>query len=256
MRPTLLRSPIGFSWRERRGGLLAWGGGLAAFGLVAGGITGTITDFLASNPALERTAQDADLGSLLSTTGFVSTMDSFAALLIASYVLSSLHIVSEDEDDGRLDLVYANPVRRIDWFGAQIVVSALVAVALALIAATGTWLGLVAGSTTLSFTESLVGMLNVLPLGGLALGVAVLLYGVRPTLVVPVTGAALIVAYLTTFLGPALHLSNWMLDLSPFHHLAMAPARPVAWVATLVMVATGAGLVMAGMAAFAARDLR
>lgn len=256
LHPALLHGPVGFAWRERRGGLLAWAGGLAGFGLVVGAITGTITDFLASNPAIERAAQSADLGSLLSTAGFVATMDSFAALLIAFYLLSSIHVVSEDEDDGRLELVYAAPVRRLDWLGAQVLVSALIAVALALVGAVGIWVGIVAGSTTLSLRASLVGMLNVLPLGALALGAAVLLYGIRPTLVVPVTGGALVVAYLLTFLGPALHLSDWMLDLSPFHHLALAPAQPVAWVSTLVMFAVAAVLVGAGSMAVAARDLR
>ncbi len=256
MRPALLHSPVGFAWRERRGGLAAWGGGLAVFGLVVGAITGTITDFLASNPSIQRAAQNADLGNLLSTAGFVATMDSFASLLIAFYVVSSLHVVSEDEVDGRLELVYATPVTRIDWLGAQVLVSALIAVGLALVGATGIWVGIVAGSTTLSFRESLVGMLNVLPLVALALGLAVLLYGVRPTLVVPVTGGALVVAYLMTFLGPALHLSDWMLDLSPFHHLALVPAQPLAWVSTLVSLAVAAGLVVAGSTAFAARDLR
>ncbi len=255
-RPALLRSPIGFSWRERRGGLVAWGGGLAVLGLVVGAITGTITDFLASNPSIAQATQNADLGGLLSTAGFVATMDSFTALLIAFYLVSSLHVVSEDEDDGRLELVYAAPVTRLDWLGAQILVSALVAVVLAVVTAAGIWLGIVAGSTTLSFGESLVGTLNVLPLGALALGVAVLLYGVRPTLVVPITGGALVLAYLMTFLGPALHLSDWMLDLSPFHHLALAPAQPVAWVSTLVMLAIASVLVVAGSMAFAARDLR
>ncbi len=255
MRPALLHGPVGFSWRQRRGGLLAWGAGLAVFGIVVGAITGTITDFLASNPSIERVAQNADLGSLLSTRGFVATMDSFAALLIAFYVVSSLHAVSEDEDDGRLDLVYAAPMTRVGWLGAQVLVSALVAVALALIGAVGVWLGVVAGSTTLSLAESLVGVLNVLPLGALALGCAVLVYGVRPALVVPLTGGALVVAYLMTFLGPALHLSEWMLDVSPFHHLALAPEEPVAWGATLVMLAIAALLGGAGIVAFAARDL-
>jgi ABC-2 type transport system permease protein len=256
LRPALLQRPIGFSWRERRGGLVAWGGGLAVLGLVVGAITGTITDFLASNPSIERAARNADLGSLLSTAGFVATMDSFVALLIAFYVVSSLHVVCEDEDDGRLELVYAAPITRIEWLGAQVLISALIALALALVGAVGIWVGIVAGSATLSLRASLVGILNVLPLGALALGGAVFLYGVRPTLVVPVAGGALVVAYLMTFLGPALHLSHWMLDLSPFHHLALAPAQPVAWGSTVVMLAVAAVLVVAGSMAYAVRDLR
>jgi len=47
-----------------------------------------------------------------------------------------------------------------------------------------------------------------------------------------------------------------MLDLSPFHHLALAPAQPVAWVATVVMLTTATALVVAGTVAFAVRDLR
>ncbi len=51
-------------------------------------------------------------------------------------------------------------------------------------------------------------------------------------------------------------MSDWMLDLSPFHHLALAPAQPVVWVSTLVILAIASVLVVVGSTTFAARDLR
>jgi ABC-2 type transport system permease protein len=73
---------------------------------------------------------------------------------------------------------------------------------------------------------------------------------------VPVAGGAVVVTFVMSFLGAALHLPDWVLGLSPFHHLSLAPAQPVAWVSTLVMVGIAAGLAAAGTVAFARRDLQ
>ena len=173
-------------------------------------------------------------------------MDSFGALLLAFYVISSLHMLQEDEEDGRLDLVYAEPVTRRAWLQPVVVLSAVLVVAVAVAGAAAMWVGTLFGSTSVSFTDNLVGMLNVLPIAALALGLAVLVYGLRPGWVVPVSGGAVVVTFVISFLGAALHLPDWVLGLSPFHHLSLAPAEPVAWVSTVVMVGIAAAFAVAG----------
>ena len=255
LRPALLRSPLGFSWRQRRGGVLAWGGGLVAYGIVCGGITGVILEFFQTNPALQEAMARYGLESFATAGGFIASVDSFGALLLAFYVISSLHMLQEDEEDDRLDLVYAEPVTRRAWLQPVVVLSAVLVVAVAVAGAAAMWVGTLFGSTSVSFTDNLVGMLNVLPIAALALGLAVLVYGLRPGWVVPVSGGAVVVTFVISFLGAALHLPDWVLGLSPFHHLSLAPAEPVAWVSTLVMVAIAVAFAVAGTVAFARRDL-
>jgi ABC-2 type transport system permease protein len=64
-----------------------------------------------------------------------------------------------------------------------------------------------------------------------------------------------VVGYVVTLLGPALSWPAWVLNLSPFTHLALVPA--VAWAATPGIIMTGLGVVLlgVGLLAFNRRDL-
>jgi ABC-2 type transport system permease protein len=254
--PILLRNALRFSWRQSRGGLVAWGAALIVFGLVVGTLGKAVTDFLVSSPAAQKAVDQFGFGSLLSVPGFVATMYAYLALALAFYAVSAIHVLCEDEEEGRLDAVLATRITRVKWLGAHVGVTAVMAVIVAVDAAVATWLGVRLSSASLSFADAVVAALNVLPLVALPLGVAVLLYGCRPALTVPLTGGAVIVAYLMALLGPVLDLPGWVLDLSPFHHVSLAPAAPVQWEASLVMLAIAVISGLAGMAVFARRDLQ
>jgi ABC-2 type transport system permease protein len=64
-----------------------------------------------------------------------------------------------------------------------------------------------------------------------------------------------VVGYIVTLLGPALSWPAWVLNLSPFTHLAWVPAAP--WAATSGIVMTCLGLVFlgVGLLAFRRRDV-
>jgi ABC-2 type transport system permease protein len=256
-RPRLqsVRHPLGFAWRERRGGLVGWGAGVAILGLATGFVTGAFTDVISSSPEFQEQAAKYGFAELASVAGFVASTAPFTAIVLCLYVVSSIHVLGEDESDGRLDLVYSTRVRRLDWLSAQAatIVGAVVAIGIA--TSIATWLGVVLGNADLSLGDAFVATFNVLPLAALTLGVAVLVHGVRPGLMVPVTGGAVVIAYLLDFLGPVVDLPNWVLDLSPFHHVALAPVQPVAWTATIVMLVVALVTLVVGALAYARRDL-
>jgi ABC-2 type transport system permease protein len=64
-----------------------------------------------------------------------------------------------------------------------------------------------------------------------------------------------VVGYVLTLVGPALKWPQWVLDLSPFTHLALVPAQP--WAATSGTVMAGLGVLAAaaGLVAFRRRDI-
>lgn len=80
-------------------------------------------------------------------------------------------------------------------------------------------------------------------------------FGLLPRLTVAIPVTATVVGYLVTLLGPALSWPAWVLNLSPFTHLALVPAAP--WAATAGIVMTCVGLVFlgAGFLAFHRRDV-
>ena len=76
----------------------------------------------------------------------------------------------------------------------------------------------------------------------------------RPAQVSRVTFSPAI-GYLVTLLGPGLSWPDWVLNVSPFTHLALVPAEP--WGATAGIVLTCLGLLFfgAGLLAFQPRDV-
>ena len=98
-------------------------------------------------------------------------------------------------------------------------------------------------------------VLNALPVAVLVGGLAVLTFGVLPRLTVAVPVAVSVLGYVLALLGPALSWPQWLLDLSPFTHLALVPADP--WAAASGTVMAGLGLVAAtaGLLVFRHRDI-
>jgi ABC-2 type transport system permease protein len=76
-----------------------------------------------------------------------------------------------------------------------------------------------------------------------------------PRLTVAVPVSVTVVGYILTLVGPALSWPQWVLDLSPFTHLALVPAEP--WAATSGIVMTGLGVIAAtvGLVGFRRRDI-
>jgi ABC-2 type transport system permease protein len=86
-------------------------------------------------------------------------------------------------------------------------------------------------------------------------GLAVLTFGVLPRLTVAVPAAVTVSGYVLTLLGPALSWPGWVIDLSPFTHLAYVPAQPFAATSAIVMAVIGCTAAACGVAAFSRRDM-
>ncbi len=71
-----------------------------------------------------------------------------------------------------------------------------------------------------------------------------------------VTGILAVGLYLVDLIGPALSWPTWLVDLSPYHHLALVPAEPAAWTPLAVILGIGLVAGAAGSVAYARRDLK
>ena len=79
--------------------------------------------------------------------------------------------------------------------------------------------------------------------------------GLLPRLTVAIPVTVTVVGYIVTLLGPALSWPAWVLDVSPFTHLALVPAVPWAATSGLVMTCLGLVLLSVGLLAFSRRDV-
>ncbi|HMK11571.1 MAG TPA: hypothetical protein VK461_08330 [Acidimicrobiales bacterium] len=256
MRPRLLRAPLSFQWRQGLTGLLGWGFALFATGLVFGGILGAFTEYIAKNPDVQKFMQRFGLHEVATPGGFVGSMDVFAAMAVALYVVTSLNRVWEDEQERRVELSYPAPITRPRWLGASVLSAVAVGVLISCGCAVATWLAVVAANGDLSFADALAGIANTFPAIAMFLGVAVMLLGIRPDLERSGGGGFVVGALAVSVFGPLMHLPDWVLDLSPFHHLAAVPAQPVDWGSAVVLCTLALALLAGGFVTYTRRDLR
>ncbi|HMH93358.1 MAG TPA: ABC transporter permease, partial [Streptosporangiaceae bacterium] len=86
-----------------------------------------------------------------------------------------------------------------------------------------------------------------LPAALVVAGVAVALFGLRPTWSVAGGWTALGLATLAALLGPTLRLPQWLADIFPFSHVPRLPgsavtAAPLIWLSVVALALAAAGL--------------
>jgi ABC-2 type transport system permease protein len=252
----LLGSPLAFAWRSNLGVLTAWALGLAVFGAVMGALVGTMVDWLAQDEDYQRMFEQMGLDAAVSTLGFVAVIATMLGLAIALQVAWRVGAARAEEEKGLAEATLALPVSRVGWLGGHVGLAAGEGLLLALVTGSAVWLGCVAsGLTTVSWWQATSSVLNVMPVLVLGGGLAVLAFGVAPRLTVAVPVSVTVVGYILTLVGPALSWPQWVLDLSPFTHLALVPAVPWAATSGTVMVCVGVLAAAVGVLAFRRRDL-
>jgi ABC-2 type transport system permease protein len=252
----LLTSPAAFAWRSNRAVLVAWAVGLAVLAAVEGALVTTMIDWLAKDQDYQRLFEQLGYDQALTTQGFVAMMAQMFGLAVVLYVVWRLGAARAEEEAGRAEAMLSRPVSRLRWLGGHAVLAVLGGVVLLVLTGAAFWLGCVAsGSDDVSFGESMRSMINCLPVLLLVGGFTVLTFGVLPRLTVALPVTLTVVGYVVTLLGPPLSWPSWLLDLSPFTHLAWVPMAPWAATSGIVMTAAGLALCGIGLLAFRRRDV-
>jgi ABC-2 type transport system permease protein len=96
---------------------------------------------------------------------------------------------------------------------------------------------------------------NLLPAMVLFVGVGVIAFAFAPRVAVGLLYALVVITFVWDLFGALLSFPDWLLDASPFHHIAPAPAKPIAGVAAIIMLVVGISAVLVGTARFSRRDL-
>ncbi len=252
----LLSRPLAFATRRRIAEMAAWGLGLVVLGIMSGGLSESFVGFPQDQPDAYHTLVKFGLAATVTPGGFIAMMDMIYAVLLAGYAITCIHGDYDDETANRLDLPYSNRVTRTGWAGSTVATVTAALMALTAVLGLATWAGSALAGAGLSAGDSLAAAANVLPAAILFLGLAMLLHGVLPTWTVGVTGVLAIGLYMVELIGPALDWPNWVLDLSPYHHLALVPAEPAAWTALAIMAGIAIAATTLGLLTYAHRDLQ
>lgn len=254
-RTRLLGSVTGFSARRALTPTAGWAVGIAAYFLVIGAVLSSILEFLTDNPRFAELAATAGFGGLGSTTGFAAAMFALLAIPTGLYAATRIAAVVADEKARRHSMLHSRPLSRYQLAGAEILIATAGIAVLLVAAAAALWAGAVLTGASLGLGQALVGAFNIAPVALLALGAAVLALGWYPSAVgalgvLPVVGGFLLDVTTRSAGAP-----TWLIQISPFTHLAPVPDTTPDLSATLVLTAIAFAMTMTGLYGYARRDL-
>ena len=124
------------------------------------------------------------------------------------------------------------------------------------LAGLATWLGVTITGGGLELAAALSGAWNTLPIAVLSLGAAALALGWMPRATAAVGAVPAVGGFLLLVTAESAGAPQWVIDMSPFAHLAPVPFTAPNWSATAVMTVAAIALAVAGAVGYRRRDLR
>ena len=244
----LLSGPAGLNWRLQRGSIGGWTAGFLAGGLAIGVVTTSIGKLVGTSAAVTK-AIDKIGGQAALTNAYLAACMSLIGLVAAAYAVSAVARLRSDEVAGRAEPLLAAPVSRLRWGGSDllIVTAGTVVVLVAGGLGVGFAFGVAASDVSTQVPRLLGASLAQLPAALAVAAVGAAFVGLLPKWSGPAGWAALAVCGFIGVFGPALSLSQAVLDVSPFTHVPKLPGGafsivPLAWLSGVAVVLAAAGL--------------
>ena len=253
-RMRLLSSPTAQALRSELGSLAAWLGGIGAFALILGIVSHTI-NATAIPAALRRELAKIGDAQIATPAGYLGFCFLLFALAISVFCVGALAAARREEADERLETLLALPVGRDRWLAGRLALAAMGACALALGAGLLAWAGVAQSGVPIPLGRMLEAGANCLPAAILFLGAGALAYAIVPRASTAFAYGLIAVAFLWMLFGALLGAPHWLLDLSPFEHVALVPSQPFRTWSAAAMLAIGVVGACAALAAFRRRDL-
>jgi polyether ionophore transport system permease protein len=250
----LLSSPTAQALRGELGGMAVWLVSVSAFALIVGVISKSISS-AGISPQLQREFAKLGEGSIVTPHGYIGFAFIFFVLVLSLFSCSQVAAARHEESEQRLETLLALPVGRLRWLIGRLALAVSGTIVLALAAGLLAWAGAATQNVAPSLPRMLEAGANCLPTALLFLGIAVLAYAVVPRAGVGIAYGLVTVAFLWQLIGSLLGVPKWLVDITPFAHVASVPVQPLRAGAAAVMVAVGLITAAAGLPAFRHRDL-
>lgn len=179
----------------------------------------------------------------------------YLGLMVTAFAVSSILRARAEEQSGRAEPLFAGPVARTRWLGAQLAVTAVGTVLVLVVAAVGLALGeLVAGVGNDVALDVAVGTLAYLPAVAVVVGAVLALYGLFGR-DLGVGWLLLVYGFVAGLFGPLFELPEWAMRLSPFYSVPdVADTDPTSG-PLIILTAVAAALILAAFVGFRRRDL-
>jgi len=245
-----LLGTLGLAWRLQRGSIIGWTAGILLLGVAYGSIGDDVEDLMGTSDFSE-SVLGAGPNLTESFYGFAILM---VALIAAGFTISSALRPLGEEDAGRVETLLATALPRRTWLLGHVAMTVLGSAVVLVAGGLGIGLGLAMvtgdGSAVGRYLTAMLPYLApVLLLGAIAR----LLHGIVPRWA-SLAWVGLAFCIVVMFFGELLRFPDAVLDVSPFSHLALAPAEDVRWLPVIAVGLVALALSAAGQVAFRRRD--
>ncbi|MET7903134.1 ABC transporter permease [Streptomyces sp. NPDC005355] len=244
----LLKGVYGLGWRLQRGALLGWAAGFVFAGAIFGGISNGADDFLGDSDQTRKIIQRMG-GAQGLNDAFLASMVGVLGTVLTVYTASAVVRLRGEETDQRAEPLLSNAVSRLRWAGSHLVVAFLGPVVVLAVGgfALALGYGLAADDLVDQFPRILGATLAQIPALWVLTSLTLFLVGVVPKYSAAAWGFVGWVVALG-WMGPALKVSEPIMNTSPFSHLPKLPgehvtAAPFVWLLLLSAVLAAGGLV-------------
>ena len=252
----LLDGPEALAWRLQRGALAGWAVGFTALGLGSGASAKGVGSLIGGSQQL-RHAITRFGGQTALANAYLAAVMGLVGIIAAAYATSALLRLRSEETDELAEPVLATATGRLRWALSHIGVAVL-GTAL-LLACAGVGAGIGYGARTGDMGGRVASLLGAamaqMPAALAVAAVAVVAFGLRPGWSMACGWGALAVAGLLVLFGPALSLSQWVVDISPFAHLPKLPGEPVSAPPLVWLCVAALAMGVAGLAGLRHRDI-
>jgi ABC-2 type transport system permease protein len=256
-RPRPVGGQLGLAVRLTAASARTWGLVVTIVALTFGLMARDFAAAAAALPATVEVVEQMGIVGLDTPAGIIAwTLSLFVGLLVAVFVAGQVAAIREEEATWRIEHLLARPIGRLRWLVTRVLTVAVAATAIAVAGGIVAWIATVLVGVPITFVDGLLAGLNVVPVALLVLGTGIGLFGLLPRAAVPLTYGLVVGSFALDFVGGLLDLPDWVLELSPFRHLASVPAVDMNVGAALVMLSVGLLAAAIGSLAFQRRDLQ
>jgi ABC-2 type transport system permease protein len=250
----LLSSVTAQALRGELGSLAGWATGLAAFSLIVGLISTSVSSAGIPERLREQLAR-LGAGAITTPAGYLSLTFLFFIVVVCAFCCAQIAAARHDEAEQRLETLLALPVSRRGWLVGRLALAAGAAAALSLLTGFCAWAGAEIAGAHLPLWRMLEAGANVLPAATLFLGLAALAFAVVPRMAAGIAYGVLALTFVWQLIGSLLGLPRWLVDLTPFAHIGLVPAYGLRAGAAAAMLGIGIAAAVGAVWRFGRRDL-